>query len=107
VTETSTWLHGLDIPLVPKGEGYVDLEIGALNLMAGRYQISLWLDSAVRIHLYDMLENAVRLDVEEAPVYNSTRRIDSRYGVMFFPQRWHLDGIGSTPTLEVSPAANA
>jgi hypothetical protein len=107
VTETSTWLHGLDIPLVPAGDGYLDLEIGALNLMPGRYQISLALDSAVRNHLYDMLENAVRLDVEEAPVYNSSRRIDSRYGVMFLPQRWRLDGIGSAPALEVSPAANA
>jgi lipopolysaccharide transport system ATP-binding protein len=107
VTETSTWLHGLDIPLVPAGNGYLDLEIGALNLMPGRYQISLACDSAVRPHLYDMLENAVRLDVEEAPVYNSSRRIDSRYGVMFFPQRWRLDGIGHAPALEVSPAANA
>ena len=35
----------------------------------------------------------MNLDIEEAPIYNTTRRIDSRYGLVFFPQRWHLDGI--------------
>jgi len=35
-----------------------------------------------------------------------SRRIDSRFGLVFFPQRWRLDGIGSGARIEVSPAAN-
>jgi len=104
VTDTSTWLHGLDIPLVPRGAGHVDLEIDALTLLPGRYYFSLWLDSVMQQRLFDSLENAVHLDVEEAPVYNSTRRIDNRYGLVYFPQRWHLDGIGAAAD-GVTPAA--
>ncbi len=106
VTDTGTWLHGLDIPLVPVGDGYLDLEIDALNLMPGRYYLSLKLDSCIETRVYDALEHAVYLDVEEAPIYGQSRRIDSRFGLVFFPQRWHLDGIGSSATIDVSPAAN-
>jgi lipopolysaccharide transport system ATP-binding protein len=106
VTDTGTWLHGLDIPLAPAGDGYLDLEIDSLNLIPGRYYLSLQLDSSMSQHLYDGLENAVHLDIEEGPIYGSTRRIDSRHGVVFFPQRWHLEGIGSG-ALEPTPAPAA
>ena len=106
VTDTSTWLHGLDIPRVPPGDGHVDLEIDSLNLLPGRYLTSLWINSCVRPHLYDALENAVHLEVEEAPIYGSSRPIDSRYGVVFFPQRWRLEGIGAGSPIAVSSAAN-
>ena len=95
VTDTGTWIHGLDIPLVPAGDGYLDLEIDALNVMAGRYYFSLKLDSCVETRIYDGLEHAIYLDVEEAPIYGQSRRIDGRFGMVFFPQRWHLEGIGS------------
>jgi lipopolysaccharide transport system ATP-binding protein len=107
VSDTSTWLHGLDIPLVPAGDGYLELEIDSLNLLPGRYQFSLWINSCVQSHLYDGLENPVHLDIEETPIYGSSRRIDNRYGVVFFPQRWRLEGIGSGAAIAVSPAANA
>jgi lipopolysaccharide transport system ATP-binding protein len=98
ITDTSTWLHGIDIPLVNAGDGYVDLEIDMLNLLPGRYSLSLWVDSALKHHNYDVIEHAMSLDIEEAPVYNTTRRIDSRYGLVFFPQRWRLEGIdGASP----------
>jgi lipopolysaccharide transport system ATP-binding protein len=106
VTDSSTWLHGLDIPLVPPGDGHIDLEIDSLNLLPGRYYINLWLDSLIQQHVYDSVESAVHLDIEEAPVYNSSRRIDNRYGIVYFPQRWNLQGIGSGASREVSPAAN-
>jgi len=105
VTDTSTWLHGMDIPLVPRGDGYIDLEIDSLTLLPGRYFISLWLDSTLQQHLYDSVENAVHLDIEEAPVYNSSRRIDNRYGLVYFPQRWKVQASGRTGSLEVPPAA--
>jgi len=105
VTDTGTWLHGLDIPLAPAGDGYVDLEIDSLNLIPGRYFLSLQLDSSMSTKLYDMLEHAVHLDVEEGPIYGSTRKIDSRHGLVFFPQRWHVEGIGKASPVEVRPAA--
>ncbi len=88
------------------GDGYIDLEIDSLNLLPGRYYLNLWLDSLLQQHLYDSVESAVHLDIEEAPVYNSSRRIDNRYGIVYFPQRWNLQGIGSGASREVSPAAN-
>ncbi|HEX4388414.1 MAG TPA: ABC transporter ATP-binding protein [Steroidobacteraceae bacterium] len=106
VTDCSTWLHGIDIPEVPPGDGYVELEIDALNLLPGRYFLTLWVDSVLTKKIFEALENAVHLDVEEAPVYNSSRRIDNRFGLVFFPQRWHLDGISRPARLEVTPAAN-
>jgi lipopolysaccharide transport system ATP-binding protein len=96
ITDSSTWLHNIDIPLVNPGDGYVDLEIDMLNLLPGRYSLSLWVDSALKHHNYDVIEHAMSLDVEEAAIYNTSRRIDSRYGLVFFPQRWRLDGIDGT-----------
>jgi hypothetical protein len=64
------------------------------------------LNSCLSQHTYDLLENPVHLDVEEAPIYGSTRHIDSRYGLVFFPQRWRLDGIGGCAAINVSSAAN-
>ncbi|MBS0377851.1 MAG: ABC transporter ATP-binding protein [Proteobacteria bacterium] len=102
VTDASTWLHGIDIPLVPPGDGYVDLEIDFLNLLPGRYYLTLWIDSVIRQgRIFDAIEHAMHLDIEEAPVYNSSRRIDSRYGLVYFPQRWNLEGISRTPDVEV------
>ena len=94
VSATGTWHHGLEVPLLPPGDGYGELEIDSLNLMPGRYYLTLilssWLD-----RIYDFIENAVYLDVEEAPIYGHSRHLDSRFGVVFFPQRWRLEGIGS------------
>jgi hypothetical protein len=106
VTDASTWLHNIDIPMVPAGDGYIDLEIDFLNLLPGRYYFTLWIDSALNHKIFEMIEHAVHLDIEEAPVYNSSRHLDSRYGLVYFPQRWHLDGLGTAQTLEISPAAN-
>jgi len=107
VTVTSTWLHGLDVPLVPIEEGYVDLEIDSLNLMPGRYYLSLRLASQVEQRMYDALEHAVYLDIEEAPIYGQSRRLDSRFGLVFFPQRWRLDGVGRSAALSESVGPSA
>jgi lipopolysaccharide transport system ATP-binding protein len=107
VTDTSTWLHGLDIPLVPAGDGYLDLEIDSLTLLPGRYQFSLWINSGLESRLFDSLENPVHLDIEETPIYGQSRRIDSRYGLVYFPQRWRLEGIGSSSHAEGGSRAAA
>jgi lipopolysaccharide transport system ATP-binding protein len=94
VTDTSTWHHAIEIPLVPAGDGYVELEVDLLNLLPGRYYFSLWLTGAGS-PLYDNIEHCAFLEIELANVYSSGKALDSRYGIVYFPQRWHLEGIGS------------
>jgi len=101
VTDTSTWHHDIEIPLVPPGDGYVDLEIDCLNLLPGRYSFSLWLTGNSRVQhpvhsaigVFDSLEHCARLEVEMSNVYQSGRVVDGRYGIVYFPQKWDLTGI--------------
>ena len=92
ITETSTWHHAIDIPLLPAGPGVVDLRIESLNLMPARYVLSIWLTGEGGI-VYDGLEHSAVLEVETANIYQSGRSLDSRFGIVFFPQRWVLNGV--------------
>ena len=92
VTETSTWHHGINIPLLESGEGYLDLEIDCLNLMPAKYALSLWATDDSGAVVYDSVECGVTLEVEMANIYKSGKEFDSRCGIVFFPQRWNLSG---------------
>jgi len=92
VTDTSTWHHGIAIPLLEPGEGHLDLEIDCLNLLPAKYTISLWLTDMVGGVVYDNVEQGVTLEVETADIYHSGREIDNRCGIVFFPQKWNLSG---------------
>jgi lipopolysaccharide transport system ATP-binding protein len=94
VTDTSTWHHSLDIPEIPVGKGYLDLDIEFLNLLPGRYDLSLWITGQSQI-VYDGVEHCAKLEIELANVYRSGRQIDSRSGIVFFPQKWNLQGLRS------------
>jgi hypothetical protein len=94
VTETSLWHHSLDVPEVAPGEGYIDLEIDFLNLMPGRYDLSLWITGLGQI-VYDGVEHCAKLEVELANIYRSGRQLDGRSGIVYFPQRWNLQGLHS------------
>jgi lipopolysaccharide transport system ATP-binding protein len=94
ITDTSTWHHRLDFPLVPAGDGYIDLEIDALNLMPARYYFSLGLTGSGGV-MHDWVDQCACIDVESANIYNSGRTLDSRSGVVFFPQRWRTHGLRS------------
>jgi lipopolysaccharide transport system ATP-binding protein len=92
VTDTSTWHHGIDIPEVPSGDGHIDLEIDAVNLLQASYFLSLWITGAdSKVH--DGLEHCTRLEIGLANIYNSTRVIDSRHGILYFPQKWKLGAL--------------
>ncbi len=92
LTDTSTWHHGIDISEVMPGDGYLDLEIHALNLLPSIYHLSLWITAADG-KVYDGIEHCARLEVGASNIYRSSRTIDSRYGIVYFPQRWKLDGL--------------
>jgi ABC-type polysaccharide/polyol phosphate transport system ATPase subunit len=102
VTEVGTSHHGIYIPSVNPGEGYVDLEIDFLNLMAAKYKLSLWLTDMPGRLVYDNIEHAVTFEVEGANLFQSGKSMDGRQGIVFFPQKWNLAGISGevkhTPT---------
>ncbi|MGC2639228.1 MAG: ABC transporter ATP-binding protein [Acidobacteriaceae bacterium] len=92
VTETSTWHHGIQIPLLEPGERYLDLAIDSLNLMPAKYALSLWATDDNGAVVYDNVECGVTLEVEMANIYQSGKEFDGRCGIVFFPQRWNLSG---------------
>ena len=94
VTDTSTSHHCLDIPEVPPGDGHVDLEIDFLNLLPGRFYFSLWI-TGVGYVVHDAVEHCARLEIEMANIYRSGKDIDGRSGIVYFPQRWNLQGLQS------------
>jgi lipopolysaccharide transport system ATP-binding protein len=93
VTEVATSHHGIYISSVDPGEGYVDLEIDSLNLMAAKYKLSLWLTDMPGQLVYDNIEHAVTFEVEGANLFQSGKAMDGRQGIVFFPQKWNLAGM--------------
>jgi len=100
VTSTSTWFHGIEIPFIFPGDGYIDVDIASLNLVPARYMLSLWFsDGSYDSHVYDRLDQCVRLDVEASNFHGSGRTMDTAHGIVYFPQSWDLCGIGRDPAL--------
>ncbi len=93
VTETSTSHHGIYIPSVTPGNGYLDLEIDSLNLLAAKFVISLWVTDQAGGVIYDNVENAVTLEIDPMNPYGSNFVVDGRFGIVYFPQKWNLSGI--------------
>jgi lipopolysaccharide transport system ATP-binding protein len=106
ITDTSTWHHAIEIPLVPAGDGHVDLHIDLLNLMPGRYYFSLWITGAGS-PIQDNIEHCAQLEVELANVYSSGRLLDNRSGIVFFPQHWELGGLSHTSSEAAGSDASA
>lgn len=92
LTSINTWSAGLETSVLPTGEGNIELEVDSLNLMPGRYYISLWLDG-VRVH-YDRLDYCATLDVEESDYYGTGRGMETRlFGMIIVPCQWKLNGL--------------
>jgi len=87
ITETNHLLHGIHIPKVEPGDGNVELEIDSLNLVPGRYSLSLWIAGEGTVCDGDVRAS---LEVEIADVYGSGKMLDSRHGLVYFPQRWKV-----------------
>ncbi len=87
VTETGNIIHGVDVPRVEPGNGYIEVEIEALNLLPAQYYLSLWITELGGNPVYDG-DARVTLEVEPANIYASGRMPASRHGIAFFPQRW-------------------
>jgi hypothetical protein len=92
LTDVSTWNLGIEVPTLAPGRGHLDLTIQALNLMPGRYFLSLWLSSPGGVS-YDVLEQCAALDVEASNYYKSGRGVDGRFGLLVLPCRWDVAGM--------------
>jgi len=105
VTSLHTWTMGYEIPVLPVGTGYIDLEIDFLNLMPGRYHITLKLEGIGLVH-YDILEHCVTLDVETSDYCKTGRGNDRRFGIIFLPGRWNLMHDEKSPHIEQEKIVN-
>ena len=90
LTRFSTWID-CDIPLLPPGKGSIDLEVKSLNVLPGRYYISLWLKSQGAV-FYDVLEQCMQIEVEESDFYGSGKGMHRYFGIVLFPCCWRLHG---------------
>lgn len=86
VANVSTWLSGCEIPVLSRGDGHIDLHLASLNLMPGRYFLSLWIAAVGPIY-YDSLDRCVGLSVEDADFYGSGRNLE-RFGIVLLPCQW-------------------
>lgn len=92
LTSMNTWLVGCDVPFLSPGKGRAELEIERLNLMQGRYYLSLWVKTVGGL-THDLLDHCATLDVEASDFYDSGRRTDRYYGIVLLPCRWNVDGL--------------
>jgi len=95
ITSFSTWAAGVEIPDAIEKEGHIDLVIDFLNLMPGRYYLSLSL-KGVGSTAYDVLDHCATFDVEATDFYGSGKGIDGRLGIIFLPCRWKTQGMLAT-----------
>src|SRR5262249_40897455 len=107
ITETSTSHHNIHIPVLPAGDGYIELEIDSLNLIPARYLFSLGLSGGATHQIHDFVENALHLDVEAASISGSSRSFGSHDGIVFFPQRWRFEGMRVEAVLPDDGAARS
>jgi lipopolysaccharide transport system ATP-binding protein len=92
ISDVHNWATNQPIPLARHGQGTIDLEIDFLNLMPGTYYLGMW--AATSGDWHDVLDNVARLDVQPSDYYGTGRGLDSRWGLTFFPCRWHVPGNG-------------
>lgn len=89
ITETGNVTHGVDVPRVEPGDGYIEVEIDSLNLLPAKYYLSLWITEVGGTPVFDG-DVRTLLEVEPANIYASGRTPTSQHGIAFFPQRWSV-----------------
>jgi lipopolysaccharide transport system ATP-binding protein len=88
IAQLHTYNNGFAIPRLTPGDGYIDLEIPELNLMPGRYHISLFVESYVDLY-HDVLQHCATLDVVDSNRYGLNRGISGN-PVICLSNRWAL-----------------
>jgi lipopolysaccharide transport system ATP-binding protein len=82
VAQIHTYNSGFEIPLLRAGSGHIDVRIEDLNLLPGRYVLSLF--AANYGHIYhDVLPNCAAIEVQPSNRYGLMRGITQNPVVMF------------------------
>jgi lipopolysaccharide transport system ATP-binding protein len=103
VSRVSTWLCGIDVPVLWSGEGFIDVCFDSVNLMPGRYFLTTWL-GAVGPIFYDSIDRWGVLNIEQADFYGSGRTSNDKSVIMLLPCRWDcagLTGVSDSENLSV------
>jgi lipopolysaccharide transport system ATP-binding protein len=74
ISQVHTYNDSFEIPFLPLGNGYIDLKIQELNLMPGRYDISLFAAN-LGYAFHDVLEHCAVLELEPSARYGLGRGI--------------------------------
>ncbi len=90
IISLNTWVTGEEITHLNAGSGSIEFEVESLNLVSGRYFLSVWVGSAGPVW-YDQLDQCAMVDVFSADFYNSGREITSKhFGIVLVPFRWQI-----------------
>jgi lipopolysaccharide transport system ATP-binding protein len=90
-TSINTWSSGFEIPCLSPGSGYIEFEVPSLNLLPGRFYVTLWL-SGTEIG-YDELDHCAVVDIEPSDFYGSGRILPKEHsGLVILPCKWNLNG---------------
>jgi lipopolysaccharide transport system ATP-binding protein len=87
ISRVSTWLCGVEVPPLPSGDGFIDLCLDSVNFMPGRYFLSVWVGAMGPI-IYDSIDRAVALSVEESDFYGSGRSSQDKSVIMMLRCHW-------------------
>jgi homopolymeric O-antigen transport system ATP-binding protein len=87
VSRVSTWLCGVEVPALQCGDGFIDLCLDSVNLMPGRYFLSMWLGVLGPI-MYDSVDRGATLVVEDADFYGSGRSSQDKSVFMMLRCHW-------------------
>lgn len=91
ISRVSTWLCGVDVPVLRSGDGFIDLCLDSVNLMPGRYFLSVWVGAMGPV-VYDSVERGIAIRVEESDFYGSGRTSQDKSVIMMLRCHWELFG---------------
>jgi lipopolysaccharide transport system ATP-binding protein len=91
-----TYNSGYEIPVVHQGPSYIDVQIDDLNLMPGRYVLSLYAAN-LGFHFHDVLPQCTVLDVQTSNRYGLMRGL-LKDPLVIFDCHWQVNE-GAAPPL--------
>jgi lipopolysaccharide transport system ATP-binding protein len=92
ISRVSTWLCGVEVPPLPSGDGFIDLCLDSVNLMPGRYFLSVWAGAMGPV-IYDSIDRGTVLTVEESDFYGSGRASQDKSVIMMLRCHWDCDAL--------------
>lgn len=92
IASISTADAGYELPVIPAGKSHIDITFDFLNLVPGRYWVSIWTTGPHHHNTvkdcWDVLERCAAIDLESADFYRSGHGIGRQHGLIFLPCKW-------------------